>query len=549
MMIYRLLRFRVRGIGRPFEFEDVIYGLPALVLALSIGVSVIRALLAQDVALWGNSSQTTAWVGVVVMFWLLGVGTVGRLNAYEPLPGRLFLWATTLTGLITLAGSTAPWVPQASLFGSPALVLLGAVLFHFHLVFPQEVEARWLRPLLLLAYVPAGMLAMTWILRPALPGLRMISRLFFALSILAAWGRAVGVGRWWGISLEEKWIGRWLSIVLFVGGLIPTWGVLVAEMMWGRPLIPLVIAYGLELVVPFGYLVVLRRHGPWERPEPVPRWVVTVAVLLIDGLALSYLAVLGMSMTSRPVVRWGLPLVLVGAAYPLFRIVQTWITEELYGGWYRRERVLRDLSDMLARGETRENAWRRVVQRLAIGLGATWACVALGQTVCFCWDTERGMVEAPVEEPTLEIPITIKGREYGRLQLGRPLGRDVFNPWEQHWLEAIARLVGIRLAWQESEAEVTRLRAELATAHADISKKAPSPLSKREADVLELVASGLGDREIADALHLSQKTVETHLQHIYRKLGVRNRAAAVAIAVGEGWIEPPEWYRGTKGNP
>ncbi len=301
MMIYRLLRSRVRGIGRPFELEDVIYGPPAFVLALSIGVSVIRALIVQGVALWGNSSQTTAWVGVVVMFWSLGVGTVGWLNAYEPLPGRLFLWATTLTGLITLAGSIAPWVPQAYLFGSPALVLLAAVLLHFHLIFPQEVEAHWLRPLLLLAYVPAGMLAMTWVLRPGLPGLRMISRLFFALSILAAWGRAVSVGRWWGISLEEKWIGRWLSIVLFVGGLIPTWGVLVAEMMWGHPLIPLLIAYGLELVIPFGYLVVLRRHGPWGRAESVPQWVVTVAVLLIDGLALSYLAVLGMSMTSRPV--------------------------------------------------------------------------------------------------------------------------------------------------------------------------------------------------------------------------------------------------------
>ena len=30
---------------------------------------------------------------------------------------------------------------------------------------------------------------------------------------------------------------------------------------------------------------------------------------------------------------------------------------------------------------------------------------------------------------------------------------------------------------------------------------------------------------------------------------MRNKAAAVAIAGGEGWIEPPEWYRGTKGNP
>jgi DNA-binding NarL/FixJ family response regulator len=44
--------------------------------------------------------------------------------------------------------------------------------------------------------------------------------------------------------------------------------------------------------------------------------------------------------------------------------------------------------------------------------------------------------------------------------------------------------------------------------------------------VLRLLAEGLTDREIADALTISVRTVETHVSSVLRKLGVRNRAAA-----------------------
>lgn len=54
------------------------------------------------------------------------------------------------------------------------------------------------------------------------------------------------------------------------------------------------------------------------------------------------------------------------------------------------------------------------------------------------------------------------------------------------------------------------------------------PLSARERDVLRLTASGLSSLEIGRELHLSPATVKTHLQRIYTKLGVSDRAAAVA---------------------
>jgi DNA-binding NarL/FixJ family response regulator len=55
-------------------------------------------------------------------------------------------------------------------------------------------------------------------------------------------------------------------------------------------------------------------------------------------------------------------------------------------------------------------------------------------------------------------------------------------------------------------------------------------LSKRELEVLRLVASGANNRTIARQLFISEATVKTHLLHLYAKLGVRDRAAAVAAA-------------------
>jgi DNA-binding NarL/FixJ family response regulator len=57
-----------------------------------------------------------------------------------------------------------------------------------------------------------------------------------------------------------------------------------------------------------------------------------------------------------------------------------------------------------------------------------------------------------------------------------------------------------------------------------------SDLTRREVDVLRLVASGLSDAEVAGRLFLSVRTVHAHLRSIYRKLGVRSRTAAARFA-------------------
>ncbi|CAM5648056.1 DNA-binding response regulator OS=Streptomyces alboniger OX=132473 GN=CP975_15980 PE=4 SV=1 [Streptomyces alboniger] len=61
--------------------------------------------------------------------------------------------------------------------------------------------------------------------------------------------------------------------------------------------------------------------------------------------------------------------------------------------------------------------------------------------------------------------------------------------------------------------------------------RSPRPtLSAREREILEQLARGLGNREIARALFISEATVKTHLGRIYGKLGVETRAGAVAVA-------------------
>jgi DNA-binding NarL/FixJ family response regulator len=63
-------------------------------------------------------------------------------------------------------------------------------------------------------------------------------------------------------------------------------------------------------------------------------------------------------------------------------------------------------------------------------------------------------------------------------------------------------------------------------------------LSARELEVLELVARGSTNRDAAQRLFISEATVKTHLLHVYAKLGVPDRASAVAAAFDRGLLTP-----------
>ena len=74
---------------------------------------------------------------------------------------------------------------------------------------------------------------------------------------------------------------------------------------------------------------------------------------------------------------------------------------------------------------------------------------------------------------------------------------------------------------------------------AAISGRRPSPLSRREEEVAVLVSQGLSNREIAERLVISDRTVESHVQSALNKLGFRTRAQIAAWAVGQGIRSDP----------
>jgi DNA-binding NarL/FixJ family response regulator len=67
----------------------------------------------------------------------------------------------------------------------------------------------------------------------------------------------------------------------------------------------------------------------------------------------------------------------------------------------------------------------------------------------------------------------------------------------------------------------------------------PSNLTEREREILTMMVAGASHKEIARSLELAEITIKLHAQRIVKKLGVRNRAAAIARAVRDRLVDPP----------
>jgi DNA-binding NarL/FixJ family response regulator len=126
--------------------------------------------------------------------------------------------------------------------------------------------------------------------------------------------------------------------------------------------------------------------------------------------------------------------------------------------------------------------------------------------------------------------------------------QNVIQPSMEESMDLAARLpngrmVAIRGSNQlgdpgEGLAAVDAFIASLAAGATPASKPSPIPspagpfpLSRREVEVLKLLASGLTSREISESLVLSVRTVERHIANIYLKTGTHGRAQATAYAI------------------
>ncbi|MEW1656202.1 response regulator transcription factor [Streptomyces sp. NPDC093707] len=81
--------------------------------------------------------------------------------------------------------------------------------------------------------------------------------------------------------------------------------------------------------------------------------------------------------------------------------------------------------------------------------------------------------------------------------------------------------------------------AEPARSRPEPPDEPPDGLTAREVDVLRLVAAGQSNPEIARTLHVSTATVKTHINNLFAKAGLRDRAQAIHYAYRHGLAEPP----------
>ncbi|MUK90811.1 response regulator [Ornithinibacillus sp. L9] len=88
--------------------------------------------------------------------------------------------------------------------------------------------------------------------------------------------------------------------------------------------------------------------------------------------------------------------------------------------------------------------------------------------------------------------------------------------------------------------EYRRLSKESVTRTADNVVEYHRPLhilTKRECEVLQLLADGKSNRAVAESLYISEKTVKNHVSNILQKMNVNDRTQAVVSAIRKGWVE------------
>lgn len=85
------------------------------------------------------------------------------------------------------------------------------------------------------------------------------------------------------------------------------------------------------------------------------------------------------------------------------------------------------------------------------------------------------------------------------------------------------------------EVEVT-VPSPLAPFEPDLARRAALGVTRRELEILELMAAGLSNKEIADRIFVSENTVKTHSSRLFEKLGARRRTQAVQVGKTSGLI-------------
>jgi DNA-binding NarL/FixJ family response regulator len=101
-----------------------------------------------------------------------------------------------------------------------------------------------------------------------------------------------------------------------------------------------------------------------------------------------------------------------------------------------------------------------------------------------------------------------------------------------------AKVVAEGGAWLDPTVTARVLAAYRSSAQAPPDGRRIDALTEREREVLGLIGRGLSNPEIAKELYISEVTVKSHVGHIFTKLDLRDRAAAIVYAFDNGVVQP-----------
>ena len=131
--------------------------------------------------------------------------------------------------------------------------------------------------------------------------------------------------------------------------------------------------------------------------------------------------------------------------------------------------------------------------------------------------------------PKVVIVTVFAGQRLVRELLG--LGASAFLAKSASSQDLVTTVRSVARDLHEGNVTITVPREDL-----DVEEPTESELSQREMQILRLVARGVGNKEVANTLHLSETTIKRNLSNVYDKLGVHTRGEAVSKAISEGWI-------------
>jgi DNA-binding CsgD family transcriptional regulator len=164
---------------------------------------------------------------------------------------------------------------------------------------------------------------------------------------------------------------------------------------------------------------------------------------------------------------------------------------------------------------------------------------------------QRSPALAPLGRVAVQLRERLDGSGYPRALSGAAISRparllaaaDVYQSMREPRPHRPKRDAGDAAEELRGEARAGRLDAEVveavlgAAGHRAARRiEAPAGLTKREIEVLRLIARGCSTKDVAARLVISPKTAGTHIEHIYSKIGASTRAAASLYAVQNGLL-------------